>query len=108
MQRELEALEGTLPVQAISQALASLTSSPRSSTLEPPVVINIAHISTLAFRMQARHKDNISFSTSLYELDRLIKEREVIDDEATLKEIRSKVPLASQDYADVFSKAASD
>ncbi len=58
--------------------------------------------------MQARRKDNISFSTSLYKLDRLIEEREVIDDEATLKEIRSKVLLVSQDYADVFSKAASD
>jgi len=58
--------------------------------------------------MQARRKDNISFSTSLYELDRLIEEREVIDDEATLEEIRSKVLLVSQDYADVFSKAAFD
>jgi hypothetical protein len=49
MQQELEALEGTLLVQAILQALASLTSSPYLSTLEPPVVINIAYISTSAF-----------------------------------------------------------
>ena len=59
--------------------------------------------------MQSRRYENTSFSTSLYELDRMINEREDPgDDNVTLQEIRAKVPVQSQDYVDVFSKAASD
>ena len=58
--------------------------------------------------MQARRRDNIPFSTSLYELDRTLKDRETLNDDVIIEEIRSKVPAQSQAYEDVFSKAASD
>ena len=59
--------------------------------------------------MQSRRQDNVPFATSLYELDRLIEERtDEGDNDITLEEIKSKVPVQSQAYADVFSKAASD
>ena len=59
--------------------------------------------------MQSRRQDNVLFATSLYELDRLIKERiDEGDDDITFEEIKSKVLVQSQAYADVFSKAVSD
>jgi hypothetical protein len=38
----------------------------------------------------------------------MINEKEDLDDDATLEEIKTKVPVQSQVYLDVFSKAASD
>ncbi len=70
--------------------------------------LNIAHISASAFRMQAYRQENTSFSTSLYELDRLIEDKEATDDDATTEEIKLRVPLPSQAYLDTFSKAASN
>ena len=70
-----------------------MTPSLQLSTLEPLVILNITHISAAAFYMQSRHYKNTSFSTSLYELDRIINEREDLDDDATLKEIKAKVPV---------------
>jgi hypothetical protein len=109
MQQELRALEETIPFPKSGlRNPARTTPSPRPSTLEYPVILNIAHISASAFRMQSRRQDNISFSTSLYEIDRMINEKEDLDDDTTLEEIKAKVPVQSQAYLDVFSKAASD
>jgi hypothetical protein len=81
---------------------------PQPGALEALPLINIAHISSTAFYMQARRLGNTPFTTSLYEINRIVEEREDLDDDVTLKEIRSKVPVQSQTYIDVFSKAASD
>jgi hypothetical protein len=109
MQQELHTLEETIPFPKPGlRNPVRMTSSPRPSTLEHSAILNIAHISAAAFYMQSRRHNNISFSTSLYELDRIIDERENLDDDATLEEIKAKVPVQSQAYLDVFSKAASD
>jgi transposase InsO family protein len=110
MQQELCALEETIlfPKPGLRNP-AYTTSSQRQNTLESPAVLDIACISATAFYMQSRRQDNVPFATSLYELDRLIEERtDKGDDDITLEEIKSKVPVQSQAYADVFSKAASD
>jgi predicted aspartyl protease len=103
MQQELHMLENSLP------------SPPPRTTLEEPCspleelpVLDIANITAAGFRLQARKKENITFQTSLYELDRLIKDKAAQDDEATLEEIRSRLPTGFQLYEDVFSKAASN
>jgi transposase InsO family protein len=113
MQQELCALEETLlfpkpGLENPTQVTPSSVASPE--TTKPLNSLDIAHISASAFNMQSRRCENTSFSTSLYELDRLIEERETLgkDDDVTVEEIRSKVPVQSQAYAEVFSKAASD
>ena len=70
-----------------------ITLSLRLSTLEPPVILNITYINAAAFYIQSRYYKNTSFSTSLYELNRIINEREDLDDNATLEEIKAKVPV---------------
>ena len=133
MQQELCALEETFPFPKPGLGNpACTTPNPSASILERPASLNIAYISAAAFRMQSRRQGNISFSTSLYELDRLIEERGTLidhgqegstdhgqqgpvsslvvldDDEVTREETKAKVPVQCQAYLDVFSKAASD
>ena len=70
--------------------------------------LDIAHITATSFYRQARKRENVSFCTSLYELDRLIEDKSTQDDKATLKEIQAKLPLCYYSYKDVFLKAASN
>jgi hypothetical protein len=72
-----------------------MTSSLCPSTLKHLIILNIAHINVTAFYMQSRYQDNISFFTSLYKIDHMINEKEDLDDDVTLKEIKAKVPVQS-------------
>ena len=51
--------------------------------LDPPLKdlldLDIAHITTTSFYRQACKRENVSFYTSLYELDRLIKDKSTQD-----------------------------
>jgi len=51
--------------------------------LDPPLKdlldLDIAHITATSFYRQARKRENISFYTSLYELDRLIEDKSTQD-----------------------------
>jgi transposase InsO family protein len=67
---------------------------------------DIAEISAVGLHYHMKDKANEFFTTSLYEMDRLIEERE--EDEETQELIRTKLPEAYKDYSDVVSKAASD
>jgi hypothetical protein len=58
--------------------------------------------------MQACCCNNIIFSTSLYELDYIIKEKETLDDNIMIKEIKSKILAQNQAYIDIFSKTISN
>ncbi len=49
---------------------------------------------------------NEVFTTSLYEIDRILEERD--EAEAEYQELRSKVPEKYWEYLDVFSKRESD
>jgi hypothetical protein len=95
-------LKGSLPPPS-----RTTLDQPRFPPKELPV-LDIANITATGFRIQARKKENITFQTSLYELDRLIEDKAAQDDDATLEEIRNKLPTGFQPYEDVFSKAASN
>jgi hypothetical protein len=58
--------------------------------------------------MQAYYYDNIIFSTSLYKLDYIIKERETLDNNFTVKKIKSKVLAQNQAYTNIFFKTMFD
>ena len=64
--------------------------------------MDINLISAAAFHFNLRRPQNELFSTSLYKINRLIKDKE------TAKEIKQKLPKACRDYTNVFSKVASN
>ena len=94
----------TLPRQAHSKRTASL----------PPV--DIYCIGAVGFYRTLIKPDATPFVTSLYEIDRLIEQKEIeeiqkesIQEELTNEElITQKLPSQYNDFRDVFSKAASD
>ena len=58
--------------------------------------------SATAFHFNLRRSKNELFLISLYEIDYLLKDREIA------KEIKQKLPDAYKDYANVFLKIASN
>jgi transposase InsO family protein len=71
--------------------------------------IDIAEISAVGFHFNMYRKDNEVFVTSLYEIDRIISEKETLEeDKVTAEEICQKLPAAYASYVDVFSKVASN
>ena len=66
----------------------------------PLYAINISLISAAAFHFNLRRPQNKLFSISLYDINRLIKDKE------TAEEIKQKLSEAYKDYTNVFSKAA--
>jgi transposase InsO family protein len=68
--------------------------------------LDIAAIGAVGFHFNLRKKTNELFSTSLYEVDRLIEDRR--NPPPPTEEELAQVPEAYHDYMDVFSKAASD
>lgn len=111
MQQELSILEETTLLFQLANkppAFAKLYPSASSSTSKSLGTFNIAHISASAFHMQACRQENTSFSTNLYEFNRLIEDKENINNNTITEEIKLKVLLQNQAYLDIFSKAASD
>ena len=77
-------------------------------TIKPQdlAVIDIAQISATGFHFHLYRPENEVFQTSIYEIDRIIQDREeLLEDE---KELLVKLPSKYRDYVDVFSKAASN
>ena len=79
---------------------------PKKQRLQPHSItsyaVDVNLISAAAFHFNLRRPQNELFSTSLYEIDRLIEDKE------TAEELEQKLPEAYKDYIDVFSKAASN
>ena len=72
-------------------------------------MINIAAINSNGFHLSMYRPDNEVFSTSLYEIDRILEDRE--EEEAVVDSAFTegpKMPVAYSHYEDVGSKAASD
>ena len=80
----------------------------------PPM--DIYCIGAEGFTRNLKQLDSIAFTTSLYEIDRVIEEKEIeaIRAESAREELSNEdlithqLPLQYQDFRDVFSKAASD
>jgi hypothetical protein len=68
--------------------------------------LDIAAIGAVGFYFNLRKKTNELFSTSLYEVDRLIEDRRNFS--PPTEEELAQVPEAYHDFIDIFSKAASD
>lgn len=103
MQRRLlrmdQELHGrTLPVQHPSPTIKR---RPKSNHQ-----IDIAEISAVGFHFNLRQPANEFFSTSLYEIDRILEDRE--DPDEITEEIEKNLPSEYFPFKDVFSKTASD
>ena len=99
--------EAGLPVKS---TLRKKPSGKKETTL---VHVDIALLEAGNFLRNAKRKDVVIGATSIYEVDRLIQDKKGIDllpdDEDDLKQLVSeKLPEEYADFADVFSKAASD
>ena len=72
-------------------------------------MIDIAAINSNGFHLSMYRPDNEVFSTSLYEIDRILEDRE--EEEAVVDGAFAegpKMPVAYSHYEDVSSKAALD
>jgi len=93
-------LKGIILVSSLRKA------TPRN---QRPITIDIKEIGAMGFYFNMLKKENEVFITSLCEIDRIIEEKEALEeDEETIEEIKKKLPAAFSDYIDVCSKAASD
>jgi hypothetical protein len=74
-----------------------------------PPTVDIAAISAIAFHFNIYRRDNKVFITSLYEINRIINEREEEPAKETDKELVERLlPTIYMGYKDVFLKAALD
>jgi hypothetical protein len=83
-------------------------------------VIDICGIGAAAFQTNLRKKENVLFCTSLHEIDQILQirkeglatDQQISSDrqenETELQWLKRLLPKQYQDYADVFSKEASD
>ena len=77
--------------------------------LHDPPTVDIAAISAIAFHFNMYRRDNEVFTTSLYEIDRIIDEREEKPAEETDEElVKRLLPTIYVGYKDAFLKAALD
>ena len=80
--------------------------------------IDICGISAEAFYLNMKRSNNVVFTTSLYEIDRILEERQSQEadlaegdqqpDETELQWLQRVLPNDYKDFADVFSKEASN
>ncbi len=116
MEQELKSLQPFNPANGLN---APLGLRPTRDFQRP--TIDICQITANAFHLNLKKKDNEFFTTSLYEIDRLLKERQETEDpervrgpleqrlnETELQWLRRILPREFRDYADVFSKEASN
>src|SRR5436190_6649958 len=72
-------------------------------------VVDIAMIGAAGFHQNLKRKENTLFSTSLYEIDRLLERKQTPEDqESDEQRIERLLPKEYAEFKDVFSKAASD
>ncbi|ELR04401.1 hypothetical protein GMDG_01477 [Pseudogymnoascus destructans 20631-21] len=98
-------------------AASELAAAPRNQEVSPPpqktlvhrfTPMHICEISANAFHHEMMQNDSEFFQTSIYEIDQIIHEKELVEDEETLRLIQQKLPHMHRRYTDVFSKLESD
>ena len=96
------------------QNMAQKTAIKKLTDLPP---INICYIAAVKFYQNLVQPDTIAFITSLYKINKLIKEKEILaHDQLNKKEnklineelVDQKLPYWYWEFKDIFSKAASD
>ena len=100
LRRMDQELKGIIPVSLPRKA------TPQTSR---PLTIDIKEIRAVGFHFNMLKEENEVFMTSLYEIDRIIEEKEAIEeDKETTEEIKKKLPAMYSEYIDVASKVALD
>ena len=101
MQQELKGVMTPVPQKPLKSCTPLLL-------CDPPAV-DIAAISAIAFHFNMYRKNNEVFTTSLYEINRIINEREEKLTEETDEELVERLfPTIYARHKGAFSKAASD
>lgn len=113
----------TSPRQGLVQRIQGLIKIPKVRLLPPPLPPEpesprtpapkptsprIAVISANAFHYTMKRKENDFFTTSIYEIDRILQERLEQDDPENAKLVQDRLPSDYYAYRDVFSKTAAD
>jgi RNase H-like domain found in reverse transcriptase/Reverse transcriptase (RNA-dependent DNA polymerase)/Integrase zinc binding domain/Integrase core domain len=91
-----------------SQPTKKLKVQTPDSHPKPLPLSQICEVSANAFHFHMKRSENEFFTTSLYEIDRLLEETGVQDTPETVQLINEKLPVEYELFRDVFSKAASD
>jgi hypothetical protein len=83
--------------------------------VDPPELVRIAAyprialISANGLHFNMKRKENEFFTTTLYEIDRVLEDKRLFgDDPDNVELLRARLPPVYQEYRDVFSKAAAD
>jgi transposase InsO family protein len=98
--------------KALDEALKPKTETKQFSKLSQPPrgswpMIDIAMIGATAFHRYTKKKDAEVFTTSLAEIEQILREKTYKPDDEE-REILEKLPTEYHDFQDVFSKKASD
>ncbi|EOA85747.1 uncharacterized protein SETTUDRAFT_28931, partial [Exserohilum turcica Et28A] len=111
------------PTTACIQRIRGLLRLPRARPLPPtpnptpkpirpaspsPPSARISLISANAFHYTMKRKENEFFTTSIYEIDRILEERQMKDDPDNAKLVQDRLPSVYHAYRDVFSRTAAD
>ena len=111
------------PTTASIQRIRGLLRLPKARSLPPapdpapkpirpapssPPSPRISLISANAFHYTMKRKENEFFTTSIYEIDRILEERRLKDDPENAKLVQDRLPSVYYSYRDVFSKTAAD
>jgi transposase InsO family protein len=111
MQKMEDNLAGTVRVKETPYKKKPFPASPPSAPQQQ--TIDIAAVSAIGFHYNLRVPENEAFTTSIYEIDRVLQDRqETIDaqeqEEDYLEAIRKVLPPEYWKYQDVYSKSESD
>ena len=113
-QKMMRALDNQEPDQFHCAAIKSLEPQSHHQVMKSPkhTPIDIALIGSAPFERHMKHKETEVFTTSLYEIDRIIEDKRLeerqAEEMAEQELIRQRLPQQYEEYSDVFSKAASD
>jgi hypothetical protein len=70
--------------------------------------VDVCVISAVGFYRNVTQPGAVVFSTTLYEIDRILEEKMTQEDQDYQELVESRLPAQYRDYKDVFSKAAAD
>jgi hypothetical protein len=73
-----------------------------------PAIIDIAMIGAAGFHRNLKNKSNTLFATTIYEIDRIIQDKLQAEYDQSDSQVEQELPTEFTEFADVFSKKASD
>jgi hypothetical protein len=105
---KISRIRGVLKLPKVSRIPLTHPTEPHPKALPS---FRIALLSANGFHFNLKRKENEFFTTSLYEIDRILDDRHLAeqpDDPDNAELIRERLPYIYKDYKDVFSKTAAD